>query len=169
MAHGYRADATGRSTGRIVQFGQQKHWKMEGAFVRLPLHLLQSPAYQGLNMAAMRVLTFLQIENLTHGGVENGRLHAPHRQLIATGIGKAHVKPALDMLEAFGLIARTSDGKRLGGRPNAARYGLCWLPFHDEPEPRDGFRSIGAIQVKEYLLQARRVRRPRTAAKPSKI
>lgn len=132
--------------------------------MRLPIYLLQSPAYQALNMAAIRILTFLQIENLTHGGVENGRLLAPHRQLVASGVGKSHVKPALDMLEAFGIIARTSDGERLGGRPNAARYGLCWLPFHDEAEPRDGFRQIGPNQVKAYLLAVRKARKTRTAA-----
>lgn len=137
--------------------------------MRLPLHLLESPAYQGLSMAAIRVLTFLQIEHLTHGGVENGRLLAPHRQLVSKGIGKADVKPAIDMLEAFGLIARTSAGGRLGGRPNAARYGLCWLPFHDEPEAREAFRSVTADEVRHYVVESRKARRRHRVPQPTKI
>ena len=146
-----RTNATGRSTGAEFKIGKAKRWQMEGAYVRLPLYLLQSPAFRGLSIPARGCLDFLCIEHLTHGGAENGNLMAPYRQLEASGVRKDSIREGLHMLESFGLIERTQYGGRQGGKANASRYGLGWLPFRGEPEPRDRFRKITAEQVSGYL------------------
>jgi hypothetical protein len=74
---GRKVNATGRSTGREFHTGLRKRWQMEGAYVRLPLYLLQSPTYQALTISARRCLDFLMVEHLTHGGAETGNLLAP--------------------------------------------------------------------------------------------
>lgn len=164
-----RTDATGRSTGRELRIGKAKHWAMEGAYVRLPLHLLRSPAYRGLSTPARGCLDFLLIEHLTHGGAENGNLMAPYRQLAMSGVRKDSIREALHMLEALGVIERTRYGGRQGGRANASRYGLGWLPLRGEPVPRERYRKVTAEQVAEYMAALKEVRaRARNKSSPSK-
>lgn len=149
---GKRHDAKGRSTGEIVHYGgRAKRWKFEEAFVGEPMSLLESPGYQALNFPAFKILAFLKLEHVRHGGVENGRLMAPHRQLQALGISPRKIKPALAMLEAFGIVRCTSGGERLGGRPNAATYALTWLPTCDGSLPTEGFKSVTKADVQELL------------------
>lgn len=152
-ALGKRHDATGRSTGEIVHYaGRAKRWKFEEAFVGEPMSLLESPGYQALNFPAFKILAFLKLEHVRHGGAENGRLLAPHRQLQALGISPRHIKPALAMLEAFGVIRCTTDGTRLGGRPNAATYALTWLPTSDGQLPTEDYRKVTKGHVGIYLI-----------------
>lgn len=158
MAQGRGVDATGRSTGRQVHFSGRKKWKLEGAFAPLPLYLLQSPAYRSLTISARRVLDFLMVEHLTHGGADNGNLFAPYAQLEAFGVRKDSILEALHMLESFGLIERTFYGGRQGGRPNASRYGLGWVPLMGEAEPRERFRRITPDQIAGYMTELRELR-----------
>lgn len=168
MTHGLRTNATGRSTGRQVHFGARKKWKLEGAFAPLPLYLLQSPAYRALTISARRVLDFLMVEHLTHGGAENGALFAPYAQLEAFGVRKDSILEALHMLETFGLIERTFYGGRQGGRPNATRYGLGWIPLMDEAEPRERFRKITVEQVGGYLADLKVLRAQKRSSPPKR-
>ena len=158
MTTARRTDAKGRSTGRELHTGLRKKWAMEGAYVRLPLYLLQCPAYQALTIPARGCLDFLLIEHLTHGGAENGNLWAPYRQLQAAGVRKDSIREALHMLESFGIIERTQYGGRQGGKANASRYGLGWLPLRGEPVPRERFRAITAEQVAGYRLELKVMR-----------
>ena len=56
------------------------------AFVKLPRDLLESTAWRSLSIHARRLIDFLLIEHMRHGGRENGRLLAPRRQFEAFGI-----------------------------------------------------------------------------------
>ena len=47
------------------------------AFVKLPRDLLESEAWRSLSVNAWRLLNFLMIEHMKHGGKGNGRLLAP--------------------------------------------------------------------------------------------
>lgn len=166
--HGQRTDATGRSTGRRIHYGARKKWKLEGAFAPLPLYLLQSPTYRALTISARRVLDFLMVEHLTHGGADNGNLLAPYAQLEAFGVRKDSILESLEMLERFGLIERTFYGGRQGGRPNATLYGLGWVPLLDEAEPRERFRSITAEQVDRYVADLKEARAKKRSSPPKR-
>lgn len=165
---GKRHDATGRSTGAVRYFGgTAKKWKFDEAFVREPMSLLESPAYRALNFPALKILGFLKLEHLRHGGAENGLLQAPYRQLELLGISARNVHPALRMLEELGFIRLTSDGFRLGGRPSAARYALTWLPTCDGRPPTEDYKRISVADIKAYKaekkVEAARVRKTETA------
>lgn len=144
-------DAAGRSTGKVRHFGgRANRWKFEEAFVGEPLSLLESAGYRALNFPALKILGFLKLEHVRHGGAENGRLLAPHRQLRDGGISPRKVKPALAMLEAFGIIRCTSGGKRQGGRPNAATYALTWLPTCDGQKPSAAYQRVTKADVEAF-------------------
>lgn len=141
-------DATGRSSGRTRLYGTSaKRWKFDEGFIGEPMSLLESPGYRALNFPALKILGFLKLEHVRHGGTENGRLMAPYRQLEALGISARKIKPALVMLEAFGIIALTSNGSRMGGRPNAATYALTWLPTCDGLMPTETYKNVSAASV----------------------
>lgn len=165
MNVGKRHDATGRSTGRQRHFGPSKKWKFEEGFVGLTKSLLESPAYRALNLPALKILTALQIEHLTHGGMENGRLLAPYRQLQANWrISPKNIKVAISLLEALGIIRCTSNGQRLGGRPNAATYALTWLPTADGELPTMDFERVSKAQAQAITEARRTARKPTESA-----
>lgn len=142
-----KADATGRSTGKALLQGRAKRWKMEPPFVQMPLALIQSPGFLYLNAPAYKILMFLLREHAQHGGAENGRLLAPHAQLRALGISGRCIRPAFDMLVAFGMIRRTSETddrlqRRQGGKENAATFALTWWPTWDGELPTEDFLKI---------------------------
>lgn len=149
MTIGHKADATGRSTGKLVHYGgRAKSWKLVGQFMPHPLVMRESPGFRALNMAARRILDFLELEHMRHGGKENGRLLAPYAQLVAAGITRRDVRPAIDTLESLGFIRRTEHGERLGGRPNASRYALTWLPTWDGSLPTEDFLQVTEADVR---------------------
>jgi hypothetical protein len=80
------------------------------------------------------------IEHMGHGGMKNGQLLAPRRQLEAFGIGARYISGAIE--EAFG--AGLVDVKRgTGKRPN--HYALTWLPLADGTPATNRWRSTGSV------------------------
>jgi hypothetical protein len=88
--------------------------------------LLRSDAWRSAGINTRRFIEFLKIEHLNHGGQENGRLKAPHRQLVAFGISKDCVTQAICEAETLGLVDCHRGGLRV-----ATTYALTWLPLHD--------------------------------------
>lgn len=152
-----RSDPTGRS-GEIVRLGRVKRWKMEPPFFQEPRALLESPGYRRLSLPAFKVLAFLKIEHIAHAGTENGLLKAPHEQLRKHWrISPRKICEAFDMLEAFGLIRRTGNRYRHGGREGAMTYALTWLPTADGELPTEEYRAVSRADVDAYLASTKAV------------
>jgi hypothetical protein len=121
-----------------VKNGTKKNgsvWSPERPYVPLPRSLLKSPAWRSLSINANRLILFLMIEHLDHGGQENGLLVAPRTQLAAFGMSKHCISAAITEAESLGLI----DVIRGTGRaPN--RYALTWLPLKGSTEPTNRWR-----------------------------
>lgn len=161
---GFRSDATGRSSTR-VRAGRAKHRPpLEVPFIHLPMSLMLSRGFRALGAPARHVLDFIMVEHMRHGGTENGRLLATHLQLEKWGVSGRDISPALEMLDAFGLIKRIRAGKRLGGKDGATLYALTWCQIDDEL-PTDDFKTVTAAFVDAYLADAARLRKLKRAAK----
>ena len=97
-------------------------------FVPLTRTLLENPKYRALGINARRLIDFLALEHLQHGGAQNGYLLAPRRQLEHAGIGARHVSRAIAEVEKAGLVTvKRGTGKRL------STYALTWLPMGTAP------------------------------------
>src|SRR5205823_12969455 len=59
------------------------------------LALLSSPPWCGMSINCHRLILFLEIEHLQHGGNENGSLLAPYAQLVRFGIGRRFIAGAI--------------------------------------------------------------------------
>jgi hypothetical protein len=92
-------------------------------WVWIPREVLRSPAWRKLGINARRLIDFLLIEHMNHGGKENGFLLAPRNQLEAFGIGRRHITGAIEKA----LAAKLIDVKPgIGRRPST--FTLRWLP-----------------------------------------
>src|SRR5438046_2731004 len=100
--------------------------KIEGQFAPRPRVLLESRAWSAAGNHVRRLVDFLELEHLRHGGQENGKLKAPRRQLWAFGIHPRSISPAIADGIRLGLI----DVCR-GSRRRPSTYTLTWLHLHD--------------------------------------
>lgn len=89
--------------------------------------MIGSLTYQALSINARRILDFLLYEHMSHGGQENGQLHAPYRQLERWGVTKSNISAGLEELIATGFVRKTVQGMRMEGG-EGSRYALTWLP-----------------------------------------
>lgn len=171
-------DARGNHTPRKRR--QRPGGPPSGApWVWLTAAMLGSPTYQALDANGRRVLDFLMLEHLAHGGKENGNLAAPHRQLAAFGVTKDYVAPALDTLIRLGFVRRTFEGLRLADNGKPARFALTWLPTKGdgflEPPTHDWKRVLGELarqelttarQIRDWLKRQDDIRRPLSVRRP---
>jgi hypothetical protein len=117
-------------------------------FVMIPRSLLQSTAWRSLSIHARRLIDFLMLEHMSHGGRRNGFLVAPRRQLESFGIHKRFISAAIAEVECVGLV----DCVRGKGRA-PSRYALTWLPRADGEEPTNRWRHCEDQAVKTMSLR----------------
>lgn len=128
-------------------------------FVMLPRSLLESEAWQSLSINGYRLLTFLMVQHMRHGGKKNGFLVAPRKQLISFGIGSHFISRAIEEAERVGIL----DCIRGTGRaPN--RYALTWLPLADGAAAGNRWRHM-AKDAADGISLKRPVKTRRVGAK----
>ena len=90
------------------------------------VELLSSPAWRTRSINCRRLIDFLEIEHLKHGGVENGSLVAPYSQLAAFGIGRRFIHGAIQEAEQRGLIQVERGGRRGVALTDVSRFRLTY-------------------------------------------
>jgi hypothetical protein len=115
---------------------KKKNQTIPTPFVWMSRELLQSDAWRSQNIHVRRLIDFLLLEHLRHGGKKNGLLKAPQRQLYAFGIWQHDAAPAIVRAEESGLIACIRGGMRI-----ATTYRLTWLPGHNDSAPTNEWRA----------------------------
>jgi hypothetical protein len=101
----------------------------------LSRELLRSDAWRSLGINERRLIDFLMIEHMRHGGKQNGKLKAPRQQLHAFGIGSHFVSAAIAAAEKCGLVRCNRGGMRV-----ATTYALTWLATADGSPPSHAWR-----------------------------
>lgn len=113
-------------------------------FVPLTRTVLENPKYRSLGINARRLIDFLALEHLRHGGANNGYLLAPRRQLEHAGIGARYVSDAIGEVERAGLV---NVKRGIGKRPST--YALTWLPLGTaSPKPKRHRASVATTEGK---------------------
>ena len=114
-------------------------YKIQGQFAPRPRELLESRAWAVASVHARRLVEFLELEHLRHGGQENGLLAAPRQQLRAVGIHPRSISAAIEDGVKLGLV----DVCR-GSRRRPSLYTLTWLHLHDGTPPTNRFTECDA-------------------------
>jgi hypothetical protein len=91
------------------------------------LSLISSPAWRARSINCARLLEFLEIEHLRHGGNENGLLLAPYTQLIEFGVTRRLIAPTIREAERLGLVRVERGGKKGTTVTEVSRYRLTYL------------------------------------------
>ena len=86
--------------------------------------ILASVANASVN--CMRLIDFLEIEHLQHGGKENGSLLAPYSQLVYFGITRRLIAGAIREAERSGLLRVERGGKKGTTMTESNRYRLTY-------------------------------------------
>lgn len=91
------------------------------------LSLTSSPAWRSRPINCARLLDFLEIEHMHHGGNENGSLVAPYCQLVSHGLTRRLIADAIREAERRGLIRVERGGKKGTTVTELSRYRLTYL------------------------------------------
>ena len=112
---------------------------------------MAAPAWRSLSINGRRLIDFLLIEHMAHGGVENGNLAAPYAQLVTWGIGRRLISEAIGEVEERGLV-RVQRGARKGVKfQETSRYRITFLPTREREKggytivvpPTDEWKTYG--------------------------
>jgi hypothetical protein len=121
------------------------------SWIWLTKEMMKSDAWRSAGINCRRVIDFLLVEFMEHGGRHNGELKAPYRQLVTIGIPKDCVTSAIREAEALGLVDCHRGGMRV-----AATFGLTWLPLHDGTAASDRWRQHRDPSLKPWPAAAQK-------------
>lgn len=111
--------------------------KPQEPFAMLPRDLLRSDAWRSLGINERRLIDFLLLEHMRHGGRENGKLKAPWLQLIEFGAAKNQITGAIRNVEERGLVLCERRGRR-----TANLYTVTWMLMPDGSWPAQPWRRF---------------------------
>jgi hypothetical protein len=101
--------------------------KEDRPYIVLPMRLLSSVAWQKQSINCRKLLDFLMLKHLQHGGQENGKLVATYNDLEAFGIGRQYIHKAISEAEERGLIF-VERGGRKGFVNHYSVFTITFLP-----------------------------------------
>jgi hypothetical protein len=108
-------------------------------FVMLPRDLIKSDAWRKQNLMCRRLIDFLMLEQMAHGGTKNGDLLATYEQLEEFGLRDNSIAGAIREAEQRGLVSC-----RHGTRNIPSRFTLTWLPHRDGTPASNRWREYRA-------------------------
>jgi hypothetical protein len=127
--------------------------------------MLESPAWRVLSRGARQFLDRLEIEHMAHGGRENGKLPLTYQDLIAYGMTRAQIAPAMREAEALGFAICTKRGR--GGNADSRAPNLWWSTYVQNvirnnvssALPTDEWQKIKTIADAEAIAAAARAKK----------
>ena len=97
-------------------------------FVQLTYELINSVSWRVMSIPCRRLIDFLLLEHMSHGGMENGNLIATYNQLEGFGIARSSISKIIQEAEHLGLI-RVEHGMRSSRNKNYLnRFELTFMP-----------------------------------------
>jgi hypothetical protein len=118
----------------------QGNWDWHTIMLKLSL------AWRGRSSRLIQLIEFLEVENLRHAGLENGRLLAPFAQLEAWGMRRETLKQTIREGVERKLIAITGGGTDIEtGKRLPHLYRLTYSPTIGTP-PTDEWKQYRAHQ-----------------------
>ncbi len=157
------------SGGIPMRPSRAKRGRIDGQFVWRLVDMLRSPANRVLSLSARRVLDRLEIELADHGGKENGRLPLTFADLVAFGLDRHAIAPALNELEALGFVRCTERG-RAGNAEfrTPSRFRLTYRHGPNGEAPTDEWRAIKTLAEAHEISRGARMAPRRIGARKQK-
>jgi hypothetical protein len=131
--------------------------KIDGQYVPHIRDLIDSPAWRTLSLSARRLLDRIELELLSHGGQDNGRLPVTFQQFVEYGMTRESVAPAIREAVALGLLKITRKGRAGNAEfrlPNW--FMLTYVAGRGMTRPTHEWRSIATIEDAEVIAATAR-------------
>jgi hypothetical protein len=123
--------------------------KIVDQYVKRPIAMVRSPAFQAMSLTGHRILACIESEHCRHGGKDNGALPVPHQNFRQFGIDPHAVGPGIREAEALQGVAGNAEFRR----PTLFR--LTYLPANGE-EPTNEWATITTVkEAKTIAAKAR--------------
>jgi len=103
--------------------------KIDGPFVPITIDLATSAAWRCRPINVVRLIEYLMIEHMRHGGHENGNLIATYNQLVAFGMSRGLISKSLSVAERLRLVEVFRFGRKSFTDSYPLRFRLTFLPF----------------------------------------
>ena len=118
--------------------------------------MLESESWSAMPLSARRVVERVILENMAHGGTQNGDLAVTYDDFAHFGLSSRRATAAaIRVAEALGFLDITVQGRRAyGGRRVPSRYGLTWLPRCDRTPASNRWRQIATRAEAKRLAHA---------------
>jgi hypothetical protein len=135
-------------------------------WIWFPRTMLESEAYRGLSINALRVLFRIMIEHMAHAGLENGRLKVTTRDFEAYGVRGNSVRTAVDEVCGSGLVKMMVRGQKSSGiNPgHAPQFCLTWLPVATEADHAHATNDWKSAGPKFFPLPSKAIAPPLSEA-----
>jgi hypothetical protein len=101
-----------------------------------------------MSINVKRLVDFLMVEHVDHGGKENGRLLAPWNQLVECGIGRRLIAETVSEASRRGLL----DVRHGAGRA-ANTYTLTFLKTFDGEPPSNRWRTFREVTASSGISE----------------
>lgn len=140
--------------------------RISGQWSARLIEMLESPAYRALSRSAHMVISRIEIELAHHGGNDNGRLPVTTDDLVAYGMHRKSVAPAIREAEALGFIRITQRGR--GGNAEHRKPNLFFLTFAHGRDvgknpPTHDWRHIKTLDEAAEIARAARAHKDPSA------
>jgi hypothetical protein len=132
--------------------------QIAGQFVSRPRQLVESSAMRVLSLAAHQALMRIEVEHMSHGGKENGKLPVTYRQLEEWGVRRHSVASGVRELVALGIIEITRRGYSGAADMRApSLYRLTYLQaWNAKDTGTHEYLRIGSVEQAEAVAAAAR-------------
>lgn len=135
---------------RSRKMGRRTNHPPDGAaWIWHTVELLASPAWRTQSINCRRLINFLEVEHLNHGGNENGSLLAPYGQLVGFGVGRRLIHGSIAEAEQRGLVRVDRGGRRGVVMTEVNRFRLTYMwsrkkisGFWDWTPPTDDWKQF---------------------------
>jgi hypothetical protein len=122
--------------------------------------MLESGAMRSLSINGLRVLHRIQIEHMSHGGLDNGRLKVTWHDFEKYGVSRRLIGKSITEVVSVGFAAIEQPGRMLYGRDHGdpTQYRLTYLPVSDagdfRPPTNDWKRFGGSTKAAKAAIKA---------------
>jgi hypothetical protein len=138
--------------------------QISGQFAPRLVEMLESPAYRALSLAALRVISRVEIELAHHGGKDNGKLPVTYDNFQDYGIDRHAIGPAIREAVALGFLEITEAGR--AGNAEWRTPNLFRITFrHAKGLPGDGTHEWRRIDTKDEAVSTAKAARKMKALK----
>lgn len=138
--------------------------QISGQFAPRLVEMLESPAYRALSLAALRVISRVEIELAHHGGKDNGKLPVTYDNFQDYGIDRHAIGPAIREAVALGFLEITVAGR--AGNAEWRAPNLFRITFRPaKGVPGDGSHEWRQIDNKNTAVSVAKAARKKKAQK----